>query len=307
MVRRGLLAAACVVVVSCTSGGPASGSEAAAARAADRVGGPQRIAVVVLENREYDEVIGNEDDAYYINRLAKRFGLATQYYGITHPSLPNYLAMIGGSTFGIEDDCTDCTVHGRNLVDQLVAHHVSWKAYMQGLPAPCWKGEEAGDYTLDHNPFFYFPSIRDNEARCHRVVPFTQYAKDRASGRLPRFIWITPDRCEDGHDCGTWTSDQFVHRTVPGLLKSLGENGLLFLTYDEGHSDDGCCEKAHGGRIVTIVAGPGARRQFRSDEEHSHYSLLRTIENVWGFRHLGHAACECTDSLREFLRSSLQD
>jgi phosphatidylinositol-3-phosphatase len=103
-----------------------------------------RVAIVVLENREFDEVIGNPE-APYLNHLAARGALAVNYFGVSHPSLPNYLALLGGSTFGITQNCTDCVVAGPNLATQLSRAGMSWRAYMGGLPYPCFAGDSYGD------------------------------------------------------------------------------------------------------------------------------------------------------------------
>ena len=102
--------------------------------------------MIVMENHEYAEVIGSSS-APYENALARRYALATQMYAITHPSLPNYLALTGGSTFGIDDDCTDCAVSATSIVDQLERAGISWTAYMEGLPGPCFAGAGAAGYA----------------------------------------------------------------------------------------------------------------------------------------------------------------
>ena len=137
----------------------------------------KHIFVIALENKEYEQVIGS-DRTPYINSLAKQHGLATSFYGIRHPSLPNYLAMIGGDTFGIESNCTDCFVDAPNLVDQLESAGKSWKGYMEGMPSPCFVGDHMPLYRQKHNPFIYFDSIRLNPARCQKIVPFTEFATD---------------------------------------------------------------------------------------------------------------------------------
>jgi hypothetical protein len=258
--------------------------------------------VLVLENHEYGDVMGN-GSAPYINHLAHRFSLSRQSFAVSHPSLPNYLALLGGSTFGIHSDCDRCSVSKPSLVDQLVAKHISWKAYMQGMPSPCFQGGASGKYVKNHDPFMYFRRIAGNPGRCRNVVPFTQYRADRGAGRLPRFVWISPDRCQDGHDCSLSTTDHFLHRIVPGLLRSLGSNGLLFLTWDEGTSGNGCCSRAAGGHVVTIVAGPGARRNAASSVPYDHYSILRTIEDLWGLNLLRGAGCGCTTSMYDLLQT----
>src|SRR3989442_7984232 len=120
------------------------------------------------------------------------------------------------------------------------------------MPSPCCGGAFSGRYAKKHDPFLYFDDIRRNGARCHRVVPYRQLSRDVAGGRLPRFVWITPDLCNDGHDCRTDTADEFLRRAVPPILRALGPHGVLFLTWDEGSSDRGCCSYASGGHIVTI-------------------------------------------------------
>ena len=198
-----------------------------------------RVAVIVMENREFGDVIGSSN-APYVNSLANRSGLVTRFYGISHPSLPNYLAMIGGSTFGIHSDCTACHVGSRNLVDQLAAHGISWKAYMEDMPSPCYGGATHHDYAKRHDPFLYFDDIRNNRQRCGHVVPFKQLGQDLSTNSLPQFVFVTPNVCHDMHDCSTATGDAFLKRRVPPLLRRLGPNGVLFLLWDEGYSNDGC-------------------------------------------------------------------
>jgi phosphatidylinositol-3-phosphatase len=263
-------------------------------------GGAARIAVIVLENREYGDIIGSRS-APYINSLARRYGLATQMYAITHPSLPNYLALTGGSTFGISDDCTDCRVGATSLVDQLAASHLSWRAYMEDLPRPCFTGASAGDYAKKHDPFAYYTRVTSDRARCANIVPLTRLAGDERAGALPRFVWISPNLCHDMHDCSVSTGDRFLAGLVPALLRALGRRGLLFLTWDEGSSDDRCCRLAAGGHIVTIVAGGGARAHGRLAAPTDHYSVLQTIEDLLGLRRLRGAACPCTPSLQPLL------
>ena len=118
---------------------------------------------------------------------------------------------------------------------------------------------------------------------------------------MPRFVWITPNLCNDTHDCSVATGDRFLSAVVPALLRALGPRGLLFLTWDEGSSDAGCCRLASGGHIVTIVAGAGARAHARLSTPTDHYSVLQTIEDLLGLRRLRGAACACTPSLQPLL------
>jgi hypothetical protein len=258
------------------------------------------VAVIVMENEEYNGVIGSRS-APYINGLARRYGLVRRMYAISHPSLPNYLALTGGSTFGISSDCTDCGVRARNLVDQFVRAGVSWRAYMEGLPRPCFTGPASGDYAKKHDPFVYYASVVGNPARCDDIVALDRLSADERAGTLPRFLWITPNLCHDMHDCSVATGDRFLAGLIPPLLRALGPRGLLFLLWDEGTSDSGCCRLASGGHVAAIVAGSAARRGAALVQPVDHYSVLQTIEDLLGLPRLRGAACACTPSLRPLL------
>jgi hypothetical protein len=247
------------------------------------------VAVLVMENAEYNEVIGRSS-APYVNSLARRYGLATRSYAITHPSLPNYLALTSGTTAGITSDCTSCVAHVPNIIDQLEAAGLSWRAYMEDLPRACFTGAASGGYAKKHDPFAYYPDVVSSRSRCERLVGFGQLAADLRAGTLPTYAWISPNLCDDGHDCALRTADAFLARTVPALLRELGPHGFLVLTWDEGTLDAGCCGAAHGGHIATIVAGPDVRAGARESRPLDHYGVLATIERALGLAPLAGAA-----------------
>jgi hypothetical protein len=265
-----------------------------------RDGRPAHIAVIVMENEEYHDIIGSRQ-APFINALAHRYALATSMFAIAHPSLPNYLALTGGSTFAINSDCTGCSVGKTSLVDQLEAAHVTWRAYMENLPRPCFTGSSAGEYAKKHDPFLYYRRIVGSRASCRNVVSLARLSLDERAGALPRFAWITPNLCHDMHDCSVTDGDRFLASLVPPLLRSLGPRGLLFLTWDEGTTEDGCCRLASGGRVAEIIAGPGARRGAVMRSPADHYSTLAAIEDLLGLPRLRGAACPCTPSLAPLL------
>lgn len=242
-----------------------------------------------MENKEARHVLGTRD-APYLTKLAKRYAAPRHLFAVRHPSLPNYLALLGGRTFGVTDDCTDCNVAGSSLVDQLEQRGYSWKAYMQGMPHDCHRGAESGVYAKKHNPFMYFNRIRNNSTRCHRIVRYRRLRDDLRAGRLPDFAWVTPDLCHDTHDCSVRTGDEFLANLVPALLRELGPHGFLVVTYDEGESDAGCCGTAKGGRIATVLAGPDIRRGATGPGVYTLYSVLRTIEDAFGLPPLARAA-----------------
>jgi phosphatidylinositol-3-phosphatase len=272
-----------------------------ATRANVKLKPPTHIAVILLENKEYPSVIGSRR-APFLNALARRHVLLTHDFAVSHPSLPNYLALTSGSTFGITSDCISCLFAGRNIIDQLSTHHMSWKAYMQGLPSPCFKGAEAGSfphlYAAKHDPFIHYIDVRSRPARCHRIVPFPQLGVDLAQNRLPRFAFISPDECFDMHSCSINVGDTWLATWVPRILHRLGPNGLMIVVFDEGSSRVGCCTPGiHGGHVAAVIAGPGAKHRVRITTAFDHYSVLRLIEDAWGFQRLRHAADRSTRSI----------
>lgn len=264
-----------------------------------------RVVIIVLENKEYDVIIGS-DRAPYLNSLADKNALATRFHAITHPSLPNYIAMTSGGTNGITSNCTDCHTNAQNLVTQMERAGISWKAYMEDMPGPCSNVSSSpnGMYAKKHNPFLYYDDITNNPARCHKVVPLTQIDIDIRTGRLPEFVWVTPNMCHDMHDCHVSDGDAWMSHFVPKMLKTLGPRGLLVVTFDEGNTNAGCCTNAAGGRIPTILAGPAAKSRARSSVHMTLYSLLRTLEDSWHLGRLGAAACSCTPDMRTLLDSA---
>jgi hypothetical protein len=247
------------------------------------------LAVIVLENREYEEVVWSPE-APYFNHLIQRGALATNFYGVSHPSLPNYLALLAGDTFGIDENCTDCVVYGPNLATQLSRAGISWRAYMEGMPTPCFTGASSGRYAKRHNPFAYFPSVTALPRRCSRVVPETRLVSDLERHRLPRFLWLTPDLCHDGHDCKFNAADYHLYTLVPRIIRQLGPRGLLIVTFDEGTSDAGCCGSPGGGSIPTVLVGPGVPQGELIPQPANHYSLLASVEDYFGLPRLRKAA-----------------
>jgi phosphatidylinositol-3-phosphatase len=248
-----------------------------------------RVIVVAMENAEYGEVIGSSN-APYANALAARYGLLTRSYAIRHPSLPNYLALTSGSTQGVDSDCTDCSVSAPNIVDQLEGARISWRAYLEGIPHPCYLSAGAGGYAKKHDPFAYYTDVARSPARCAKLVGFGRLAADLRAGTLPTYAWISPNLCDDGHDCGVAAGDRFLARTLPALLRELGPHGVLVLSWDEGVSDGRCCGVAAGGHVASLVAGPDVRRGARDSRPIDHYGVLGSIEEALGLAPLAGAA-----------------
>jgi len=265
---------------------------------------PARVAVLVLENRSYEEVIGSAS-APYINRLASSGALATSYYAIAHPSLPNYIALTGGAEMGITSDCAICAVAGDgNIVGQLDASGHSWKAYFEGIDSNRSPGEDTDQYNPHYNPFVYYESVRGVRRNRDRVVDFDVLHRDLNRGRVADFIWIAPGIHHDGHNSTLHAADRYASRLVPQVLQALGPRGILYLTWDEGKETDLRGDGgAGGGRIALIAAGGAARGHTRTNVEADHYALLRTIEAGFGMRALRDAGKPSTPVLRHLLES----
>jgi hypothetical protein len=289
MARRGLVGAVLLLLTACsgtvTSPPPAAGLEPSApgpsaSTAAAASGGGAHVFVIVMENHGYTEAMAQP----YTAALAARYAVATDYHAVSHPSLPNYLALTGGSTFGITDDDYHRLPPG-GIGLQLSQQGIPWRAYMEGMTAGCFNSPSP--YALKHDPFAYFGGGCPPE-----VVPLTRLDADLA-GDTPAFAWITPDLCHDGHDCTARQADDFLGSLVPRILASAAwrRNGLLLITWDE---DDG----GEHNRVPALVVAPGPMRHVAARPA-DHYSLLATVEDRLGVPRLGQArqATSLTDLL----------
>lgn len=233
---------------------------------------PRDVFLIVMENHSVDEALSGQ----YIASLAAKYGEAANYHAVAHPSLPNYLALTSGTTWGVRDDSYH-VLPQRDLGTQLTNAHVTWRAYMEGLTSDgCL--DSPLPYDPGHNPFAFYGG------RCpSNVVSLTSLSTDLSSS-TSRFNWISPDRCHDMHDCSVFAGDAWLRQEVPLIMASNAwkSNGVLFITWDE---DDGSTDNS----VLTLVIRPGAKHVV-SQHEYTHYSLLATIEDLLGVSRLGKAA-----------------
>ena len=246
--------------------------------------------LVVMENLDYSSALATPG----IASLAGRYASATSYYAVAHPSLPNYLALTSGSTWGISSDCTDCYVSVPNLFSQLSAAHVSFAAYFEGISTSCYLDAFGGaDYAGKHNPFRYYADVRANRSLCAHIEPYSRLAGLLAgpSAAVPRFVWVTPNLCDDGHDCAATTAAAWLGTFVASVTASDAwrHGGVLIVTWDESDGDDAAVVSpgrivgsGGGGHVMTLVIAPEIRRGLRIGLPFNHYSVLATVEDAFG-------------------------
>jgi acid phosphatase len=231
------------------------------------------VTIVIMENRSFDDIIGNQQ-APYINKLAKDNMLLTNSYAITHPSEPNYVALYSGSTHGLKSDACPVNFPGPSLGGETVAAHKSIKGYMEDIPAVGSAVCTAGEYARKHNPLIDFADTPET-----RSVPYSQIAADLSSNRYPSIAYVVPNLIHDMHDGTIARGDAWLASNLPSILAfDTKHKGLLILTWDE---DD------HGAdnHIVTIAVGPMVRAG-QNNQPINHYSVLSTVTDLFGLQPL---------------------
>ncbi|CAG8526915.1 5951_t:CDS:2 [Dentiscutata erythropus] len=239
-----------------------------------------RIVFVIFENTAY----GTAAALPYMQDLTTRSNglLLSNYFAIGHPSQPNYIATIYGSTAGITDDNSH-NVAGNNLVDLLEAKNVSWKAYMENYPGNCFTGTFAPSgtdlYARKHDPFISMNDIRQNSARCAKIVPLTQLDTDITNNAVPQYVYVVPNQNDDGHDTNATYAIQtwFKNWLEPKLLQpAFTTNTLIFYTWDE--DDNTGNNHVFAGLLGTPVVPPS---NHNDSTAYNHYSFLKTVEQNW--------------------------
>jgi hypothetical protein len=222
------------------------------------------VVVIVFENHERGAVLGS-GLAPTFDHLASRYAQAPDELAVAHPSLPNYLALISGSTHGVTSDCTDCTQRGPTIGSQLTRSHMSWAAYAEGFPA-------SSSFAKKHVPFLYFPGASAHVMSLGRFDP----------RRLPAYSLVVPNLCHDMHDCSIETGDRWLRTFIRPLLKI--KDTVIFIAFDEGTTDQG-----GGGNVPLVIAGTAVRPHSVFRNTVTHYGLLRTTEALLGLPPLANA------------------
>jgi hypothetical protein len=258
------------------------------------------VMVIIEENRGYAATLGSCTADRYFCSLAGRYATATSWYGIAHPSAPNYLAIDSGSTQGVSSDCTPdgggCgPFAGSDLGMQLTRAGVPWIAYMESMPSRCDRTGSSGAYAEKHNPFMYFAGNRGSGCANH-IVPYPGLRGMLAtlgSQNPPDFVWITPNLQNDMHDGSVTQGDAWLAANLPAVLASywFADDGTVIVTMDENDasSSGACCSGAHGGRVPMVVISARALARGAIVTPGDHYGTLRSIEE-FGLPFLGSAA-----------------
>src|SRR5215467_2661597 len=263
--------------------------------------------VVIMENEGFNQIVGNQH-APILNALAKDYGLATNYTGVSDPSEPNYVGMLGGDTFGISNDdpywFPGHTISVPNLMSQLETAGKTWRGYFQSMPYPGYRGycypdkcngipDADTQYVAKHNGIVNFANMQ-TPAEFGKMFPLSQFSVDLAAGTIPNFSYIVPNECNDMHGAPPWCvdsdntgtvqqssliaqGDKFVGDLVNQITSSStwqAGNNAIVITFDEGNRANS--------QVLTIVVTSHGPRGLQDKTSFNHYSLLASLQETFG-------------------------
>jgi phosphatidylinositol-3-phosphatase len=256
--------------------------------------------LILLENHNWSSIQGNTAAPYINTTLLPSASYTQQYYNPpgNHPSEPNYLWLEAGTNFGITNDDDPVTNHqstSSHLVSLLTQAGISWKAYQEDIDGSTCPLTSVGRYAPKHNPMIFFDDVTDSNnpqsATCiAHERPYNEFARDLQNGTVARYNFITPNLCNDMHDCSISTGDTWLAHAVPQILASqvYMRGGVLFITWDEGVGGDG--------PIGMIVLSPNAKGGgYTNTIPYIHSSTLRTIQEIFGVTPFLGDAANATD------------
>jgi phospholipase C len=284
-----------------------SGAGDAAAEGADAEAGPfiKTVFVIVMENKNLVQLRTNSAAPYISLRLFSIAAHAEQYYNppMSHPSEPNYVWLEAGDSLGIGDD-NDPSVNARttsdHLTDYLDLAGIDWKAYEEDIDGTVCPLKQIAEYGPKHDPFVFFTDVtgQNNLADPYCIQhlrPFTELAADLARDTVARYNFITPNLCNDMHDCAVQIGDAWLEGTVSTIMASpaYARGGALFITWDEADGGDG--------PIGMFVLSPTAKAGYSNTIHYDHSSLLKTVQEIFGVTPLlRHAGDPTVNDLSDF-------
>ena len=232
------------------------------------------VVLVVEENHSYSTVIGSAAMPY-LNSLASQYGLATQYFANTHPSIGNYFMLTTGQLV-TNDDAFAGTVSVDNIVRDLITAGKTWKSYAESIPSTGYTGGDSYPYAKRHNPFSYFTDVVSSSTQVNNLVSLSQFNSDLANNQLSNFSYLLPNLLDDGHDGPLQLADAWLQQNIAPLISSpaFQKDGLLIVVFDEADSND---STNGGGHVAEFVISPKAKQGYRSTSLYQHQSTLRLV------------------------------
>lgn len=236
----------------------------------------KHVVLILLEN----ETIQNALKQPYLKSLYQQGAGLSHNTAITHPSQPNYIALVAGTTDGVTND-DNVTVTYKNIADLLEAKGLTWKAYAEGWPGHCFLGEKSGSYYRKHVPFLSFQSVQSNPARCANIATGADFFTDLAAGKLPAYSFYVPDINNDGHNTNVAYASRWLKKTFGPVLSNpdVLKDTLFIITFDEGIGRNNV--------VYTAFVGAGVKPGTLSSVPYTHYSILKTVEAILGTGELG--------------------
>ncbi len=249
------------------------------------------VVVVAEENHSYASITSTSMP--YLYSLATKYGLATSFYAVTHPSIGNYFMLTTGQIITNSDGYTG-TVSADNIVRHMLTSAVTWKSYAEGLPYVGYTGGDTGYYMKHHNPFAYFTDVVNSTVQKNNLVPFSHFATDLANGTLPEFSYVVPNSIDDAHSGSLGAADNWLKTHIAPLLANaqFQQDGLLVVWFDESYSTD---TTYGGGHIFVAVIGPKVPSGKKDGTLYKHQNLLRTIMEALGMTTFPGAAASVSD------------
>ncbi len=267
------------------------------------------VALVMLENKSFSNVIGSPAMPY-LNSLADRYGLATNYFANTHPSIGNYFMVTTGEIVTNDSNFTG-TITADNLVRRMANAGVTWRVYAESLPSVGYTGPNVYPYAKRHNPFAYFSDVVESDLQRNNLVPLSQFADDLAVGNLPQYLYLLPNEQNNAHDCpeGMTTctvedklaaADRWLEANVAPLIASpaFQSDGLLIINWDESEPDD---LENGGGRVALVLVSSKVKQGHRSVTVYQHQSTLRLMLQTLGINTFPGTAASAPDMHEFFL------
>ncbi|RMZ83006.1 hypothetical protein DV737_g1764, partial [Chaetothyriales sp. CBS 132003] len=249
-----------------------------------------RFVIIWLENTDYTMAVEDPSLAY----LASKGITLSNYFGVTHPSQPNYVASVSGDNYGMDNDnFYQIPANVSSVVDLLEDKGISWGEYQQDLPFAgfegyAWVNQETGanDYVRKHNPEIIHNSVAQSEQRLSQTKNLTDFYNDLAANQLPQWIFITPNMTSDGHDTSVTVAGAWTRYFIEPLLSDNNflQNTLVLITFDESHT------YTIQNRVLGILLGDAVPEELVGTTDsnfYSHYSEIATVEANWGLHTLG--------------------